>query len=299
MRAFRKIKDTEEERARARLLAHFEDNPKSVFYSRQLEVLFEREYFHWVTNRALRRLVEEGRVHTETRQLTAGSEIKLLWHRSYRFYKRAADEVFKLVDWYTAAATDGALGMQGEHLVLAAFARQRFLLIGEETNTYGGKTWEITKHDLDFIFERDGLGYGVEVKNTLGYLDMEEFLTKIRLSRHIGVKPVFAVRALPKTWANALIQAGGYAMIMGFQFYPWTHKDVADKIRETLGLPVDTPKRIEQGTMQRFENWVASGSQLKVDDSKVEKLLAKMEASYVRPRRETPEGAGPVEPENE
>ncbi len=80
-------------------------------------------------------------------------------------------------------------------------------------------------------------------------------------------------------------------MIMGYQFYPWTHKDVADKIRQTLGLPVDTPKRIEQGTMQRFENWVASGSQLKVDDTKVEKLLAKMEVSYVRPKRETPEAA--------
>ena len=26
------------------------------------------------------------------------------------------------------AATDGALGMQGEHLVFAAFARQKFLL---------------------------------------------------------------------------------------------------------------------------------------------------------------------------
>jgi hypothetical protein len=58
---FRKIKDTEEDRARARLLTYFEDNPDQVFYSRQLEVLFEREYFHWVTNRALRRLVDEGR----------------------------------------------------------------------------------------------------------------------------------------------------------------------------------------------------------------------------------------------
>jgi hypothetical protein len=37
----RKIKDSEEDRARARPLAHFEDNPTSVFYSRQLEVLFE------------------------------------------------------------------------------------------------------------------------------------------------------------------------------------------------------------------------------------------------------------------
>jgi len=285
MRPFKKPKDTEEEKARARLLAHFEDNPTSVFYSRQLEVLYEREYFHWVTNRALRRLLDEGRIHTETRQLSTGSEIKLLWHKGYRFYKRSADEVFKLVDSYTTAATDGALGMQGEHLVLAAFARQKFLLIAEESRTYGTNTWEQTNHDLDFIFERDGIAYGVEVKNTLGYLDVAEFITKIRLSRHIGVKPVFAVRWLPKTWAYALVQAGGYAMIMQYQFYPWTHKELADKIRNTLGLPVDTPKRIEQGTMQRFENWIVSPAQTRVDDPKVERLLARMEAVYVRKER--------------
>jgi hypothetical protein len=270
---FRKIKDTEEDRARARLLAYFEDNPDQVFYSRQLEVLFEREYFHWVTNRALRRLVDEGRIHTETRRLSTGSEIKLVWHKGYRFYKRAADEVFKIVDHYTKAATDGALGLQGEHLVLAAFARQKFLLIAEESRTYRAATWEVTNHNLDFIFERDGIAYGVEVKNTLGYLDLREFVTKVRLSRHIGVIPVFAVRALPKTWAYALIQAGGYAMIMGYQFYPWTHKDLAANINKRLGLPVDAPKRIEQGTMQRFENWIASPTRVTVDDPKVERLL--------------------------
>jgi hypothetical protein len=37
------------------------------------------------------------------------------------------------------------------------------LLIGEEANSYGGKMWH-TKHDLDFIFERDGAAYSVEVK---------------------------------------------------------------------------------------------------------------------------------------
>jgi len=209
--------------------------------------------------------------------------MKLLWHRGYRFYKRSADEVFKLVDSYTTAASDGALGLQGEHLVLAAFARQKFLLIGEETRTYGGETWNHTNHDLDFVFERQGAGYGVEVKNTLGYMDMGEFLTKIRLSRHIGVRPIFVVRALPKSWINVLNHVGGYAMIMGFQFYPWSHKAVADQIREKLGLPVDTPKRIEQGTMQRFENWIASAPEPPAKaDPKVEELLRKMERPYVR-----------------
>ena len=76
--------------------------------------------------------------------------------------------------------------MQGEHLVLAAFARQRFVLMAEEANSYGGKEWQETKHNLDLIFERDGRAYGIEVKNTLGYLDVSEFVTKIRLARHIG-----------------------------------------------------------------------------------------------------------------
>jgi hypothetical protein len=297
MQMFEKVRDSEEERARARLLAHFEDNPKSVFYSRQLEVIFEREYFHWVTNRALRRLVDEGRIHTEWRQLSTGSAIKLLWHRNYRFYKRSADEVFKLVDGYTTAATDGALGLQGEHLVLAAFARQKFLLVAEEAKSYNGRTWDMTGHDLDLIFERDGVGYGVEVKNTLGYLDVKEFLAKLRLCLHIGVRPVFAVRALPKTWASALIRAGGYAMIMRYQFYPWNHKDLADRLRSMLGLPVDTPRRIEQGTMQRFENWIAEPpSIVEADEGKVRALLDKMEKRYVLPAAEEEPSEGPEGP---
>ena len=231
MRSVQTVDDTDEGRARARLLAHFEDNPETVFYSRQLEVLYEREYFHWVTNRALRRLVEEGRVLSETRRLDLGSEIKLLWNRRYRFYKRSSAEVFDLVNRYSSSASDGTLGLQGEHLVLAAFVRAQHVLTGEVTREHAGRHWEETEHNLDFIFERDSISYGIEVKNTLGYLGIEEFVTKVRLCLHLGLKPVFAVRALPRTWADALISAGGYAMIMGYQFYPWTHADLAGEIR--------------------------------------------------------------------
>jgi hypothetical protein len=260
MPQFRRVDDSEEARARARLLAHFEDHQEAVFYSRQLEVMFEREFFHWVTNRAIRRLVEEGRIVSEARKLDLGSEIKLLWHRKYRFYKRAAADVFELVNRYSTAATDGTLGLQGEHLVLAAFARTQHVLLGEEVNAHGGIQWTESEHNLDFIFGKGGNTFGVEVKNTLGYLDIDEFVIKVKMALMLGIKPVFAVRYIPKTWADALIQAGGYAMIMGFQFYPWTHLELAKEIREKLHLPVDTPRRIEAGTMQKFENWVAQPS---------------------------------------
>jgi hypothetical protein len=77
MRTVKKVPDNEEAKARARLLTHFIDNSEQVFYSRQLEILFENGFFHWVTNRALRSLIEEKHVLMETRKLDIGSEMKL------------------------------------------------------------------------------------------------------------------------------------------------------------------------------------------------------------------------------
>ena len=194
--------------------------------------------------------------------------------------------MFELVNRYSLSATDGTLGMQGEHLVLAAFARQQFLLIAEEANSFKGTAWTETKHDLDFIFEKNGIGYGIEVKNTLGYLDVDEFITKIRIARHIGVRPVFAVRFLPRTWAEALIRSGGYAMIMKYQFYPWSHHDLAKEIRDKLMLPVDTPKKIELGTMQRFEKWITNPPHVVMTNpAKVEAMLTKIEMANKRKNR--------------
>lgn len=67
-------------------------------------------------------------------------------------------------------------------------------------------------------------------------------------------------------------------MIMKYQFYPWTHQALASEIREKLGLPIDTPKKIEQGTMQRFENWIVNPPRIVVDDQpKVERILTRIQ----------------------
>jgi hypothetical protein len=46
--------DPQQVRAVAALRAFFDQQRESVFSSRQIEVRFERQFFHWVTNRALR-----------------------------------------------------------------------------------------------------------------------------------------------------------------------------------------------------------------------------------------------------
>jgi hypothetical protein len=66
------------------------------------------------------------------------------------------------------------------------------------TRTYKDVAWERTEQ-RNFIFERDEIAYGVEVKNTLGYMNYEEFVIKIALCEEIGIRPVLMARMLPKS----------------------------------------------------------------------------------------------------
>jgi hypothetical protein len=247
--------DERELEARDHLRQFFDRNREHVFFSRQLEVLNENEYFHWITNRAIRDLEAEGLVRSEWRKLSTGTSIKLLWHKSYRFYKRSAGQLATLVEEYSDPNIGATLGLHGEMMVLEGFARTQFLMASRNTNEYQGKAWVETNHNLDFIFERDGEVYGIEVKNTLGYMDREEFLIKIRLCAWLGIKPVFVCRMLPRSWIYDLKNSGGFALILKYQLYPWTHKELARRVNEYLNLPVDAPRFLAEGTMNRFLKW--------------------------------------------
>lgn len=243
--------------AREKVEKMIEENPEQVFFSRQIEVLFEGDFFHWVTNRAIRDLEERGKILTEWRQLKTGSKIKLLWHKSHRYFRRDAAELVKLVEEYADPNIGSALGLHGELMVLEGFAKCQFITKGRNTNEFGGKKWTQTQHDLDFIFERDARVYGVEVKNMLGYMEQDEFRIKIKLCGELGIVPVFVARMLPRNWIEELRQAGGFALILKWQLYPPSHRELAKRVRTELGLPVDAPRALADGTMKRFTDWHA------------------------------------------
>lgn len=247
--------DSSEQLAATKLREFFKQNCDQVFFSRQLEVQQERQFFHWITNRALHRLRDERLILTETRSLKTGGEIKVFWHRGYRFYRRSAKRLVDLVEEYADPNIGGVIGLHGEMMVLEGFARNQFVMRGRSTSEFEGRKWTRTNHNLDFIFERDQRAYGVEVKNTLGYMDLSEFKIKIEMCQSLGLKPLFATRMLPKTWIHDLIKVGGYGLILGYQLYPWTHKELAKRVAKDLGLPVDAPKALYDGTMQRFVEW--------------------------------------------
>jgi hypothetical protein len=194
-------------------------------------------------------------IRSEWRKLSTGTSVKLIWHKGYRFYKRSAGQLVTLVEEYSDPNIGAALGLHGETMVLEGFARTQFVMASRNTREYQGKVWVDTEHNLDFIFERDGIAYGIEVKNTLGYMDREEFLLKIKLCEWLGIKPVFVCRMLPRSWIYDLNKSGGFALILKYQLYPWTHRELARRVSDVLSLPVDAPRYLAEGTMNRFLKW--------------------------------------------
>lgn len=244
--------DPAEEDAEEELRQFFSNNREAVFFSRQVEVQYEHKFFHWITNRAIRSLIDLGELQTETRKLDTGGTIKLLWNRAYRYYRRSANEVVRLVEEYSNPNIGAALGLHGEMMVLEGFARNQFLLLGREVRGLEELVWKETEHNIDFVFERDNVRYGIEVKNTLGYMDYKELQVKVRLCRFLGLRPVFVVRMAPKHWIYEVSKEGGFILILKYQLYPWTHVDLARKVAAAFNLPVDAPRAILDTTMNRF-----------------------------------------------
>jgi hypothetical protein len=76
-------------------------------------------------------------------------------------------------------------GYRAEDLFCKALALRGFMPVGTKVKEYKGKRWTKTDHNLDFIFERDRIEYGCEVKNTLGYIDKEELDPKSAIKKFV------------------------------------------------------------------------------------------------------------------
>ncbi len=73
--------DPKVDQASDKLLAFIESNPGEVFYEMQLEVLFEDDYFHWITTKALAQLRDSHKIGSSIEVLTGRSHPFLLPHQ--------------------------------------------------------------------------------------------------------------------------------------------------------------------------------------------------------------------------
>jgi hypothetical protein len=247
-------RDRKVDEAKRDLLEIFERRPDDVFFGRQLEVAVEKEYFHWITDRALGEIVAEGSISSKKLPLRGNTKVRFYWRREKRYWKRQAEKVRKLILRYSEPGITRGIGRQAEMLFSEAMARFGFVTKAKDVNEYQGRKWARSGRNLDRVFERDGIEYGAEIKNTLDYIDEDELGEKLDMCHFFGV-PLFIMRASPKSYNWRVIEQGGFVMLYDFQFFPWGHDELVKEIRDTLGLPVDCPMAVEDGTIQRFVKW--------------------------------------------
>ena len=225
-----------------------------VYYGRQLEVQLERSYFHWITKRGLNELKAEGAIGFTQKKL---GDVTAHFYRPrrHRYPNRQMNESIGLIREFSAPDFTRALGHNGEQLADAGFARIGFRILSENFREVGDKRWTETRHNLDRLIERDGIQYGIEIKNQLGYIDQTEFETKLAMMRFFGVRPMFIARIMPKNYINDVFKAGGFCLLLGDQHYPLLAANLAKRVRETLGLPVNAVKALPDTALKRFETF--------------------------------------------
>jgi len=101
------------------LLAFFRERRDEVFYMKQLEVLWEKKYYHWITARALS-LLEGGEIRTVSKKVREGIQPKFFFHRRNRYYKRAVDKAAHTIGRYSEPVISRAIGSHAENLFLLA-----------------------------------------------------------------------------------------------------------------------------------------------------------------------------------
>jgi len=221
----------------------------------QLEVFFEKQFFHWITAKAVNELLADGLLRFEEVPLLGATRVKFVFNKKHRYNKREIKKNIEVVREYADPIIARACGRQAEVLFFNALTSKGFRPVGQDINEYNGKKWMATDHDLDFILEGDGVAYGAEVKNKFRYIDEDELRIKLSMCDFLDIRPLFIMRGSPKSYNHEIIKQGGYAMIFEAQIYPFGQEDLVQKIRQALGLPVDCPKAIPEGIINRFTNW--------------------------------------------
>ncbi len=238
--------------AETAILDFFRANQGKVFYERQLAVMFERSYFHWITVKALLELASGGSINSETLELAPGVPIRFFWAKGNRYWKRQAGKVINLVRRFSDTTVTRAIGLQGELLADAALPLAGFTPVDRNARSFNDRIWGATGHDLDRIVRPEDIYYGVEIKNTLPYIPRDELRIKLAMCKYLGLTPLFVSRMAPKNYSYEIIQQGGISWILGSQFYPFGYRELADTVRNQLQLPVECPVRIEDGAITRL-----------------------------------------------
>lgn len=216
-------------------------NKGSLFYKKQIQVIFEDLYPHDVTGKAVNELISDGFLKEEHRTFGKKDNIPIIFvcRKSRRYISSEIKERIKIVEKYSDDELNEGCGKYAELLFNHMFEKNRFKIIDRKAKTYTGKRWKRSKKDLDFIIEKDGCIYGVEVKNTFDYMPQDEFEEKLDMCKYFGILPLFPVRYASPQQHEMMQDVNGLALVFKTRIFTPGNQKLVTEIWNYFHLPVN------------------------------------------------------------
>jgi len=242
-------RDTRVDEAEERLVRVIRD--VRVATDRELKVRLERDFFPWVTSRALERLLRKGVIQkigypgrpsrsggTEAFYVEAGTsydEVQDLVRRK----RCIANTLRDLLTGVSEPAT------HAENLFYDAFIRLGFTVHGRDVTEFRGRKAQGVAGreppNIDFVIERDGLIYGVDIKNWIRYEydSRNEIENKVRVALSLRTVPWIIARYIDKDTIYTTVHGNkGVAYPYGTLLLPYSLRSLAQDAASLLGYPV-------------------------------------------------------------
>ncbi len=216
-------------------------NEDSLFHMKQIEVIFEDLYPHDVTGKAIKELVTDGFSKEKQRAFGKKNNIPMIFvfRKGRRYTSSEIKERIRLVEEYSDDELNRGCGRYAESLFNHMFEKSGFKIIRRNTNTYQGRRWKRSKKNLDFIIERDGCVYGLEVKNTFDYMPQGEFEEKLDMCQYFGILPIFPVRFASPQQYEMMKEVSGLALVFKTRIFPPGNQKLVTEIWNNFRLPVN------------------------------------------------------------
>lgn len=227
-----------------------ECNPNSPYHRKQIEVIFENKYDHWDVNNIVDKLIEEGFLRLEKTKFA-----NFVFRSDIRYYTREVKRRCKIIERYGSPTITKAIGKWCEKLVEYMFRLNGFEILEREENKFQDKSWTKTRHNLDFIVGRDCIAYGVEVKNTLPYMEIDEFSNKLEMCKYLELVPLWILRNAPEVQFNTMKANSGFILPFKSQIYPYGQEPLTKEIWTKMRLPVTVKAEMPQKTANSL-NWL-------------------------------------------
>lgn len=254
------------ENAKFVLEEFFSKNLGDIFYQFQLQIRFEKDFYHWITYKALNDLLARGII--KKRQVFRAKKQFIVFFYSTDTsltnteIKKRIRRKIELINRSSIDQVNDAVGDHGELVTELFFLRRGYECVGRNTNSYQGTIWTKSNEDFDFIFEGEGVKLAVEVKNRFPYLNQKVYLPKIEIAKYLGLTPLFVVRKVPKNYFYDIYQRGGFVLEMWTKIFPRGYEALVKELYNEFKLPVscrnDIPKGVQRNYQRLYDKYLSS-----------------------------------------